>query len=129
MKGFAGTHAGMMLSVYLALAAGAALAQTRAPAAPASDVPDARAMESFARARNCMTCHAPDRTLLAPSYRDIARRYAGQPGAADELARAIANGSLGKWGKIPMPASPQLAPGEASRLAEWILGMARPTRS
>ncbi|OJY19463.1 MAG: cytochrome C' [Pandoraea sp. 64-18] len=80
-------------------------------------------MEKLARERNCMTCHAVDRTLLAPSYRDIAKRYEGQPGAAADLARTIADGSRGKWGSIPMPASPQLAPGEASRLARWILGL------
>ncbi|WP_237165251.1 c-type cytochrome [Pandoraea vervacti] len=128
MKGLAGVHARTMLSaclMCLTLTSGAVFAQS----APASDVPDARAMEKLARSRNCMTCHAPDRTLLAPSYRDIAKRYAGQPGAADELARAITDGSQGKWGKIPMPASLQLAPGEANRLAEWILGMARPSRS
>ncbi|MFJ2992734.1 c-type cytochrome [Pandoraea sp. NPDC087047] len=130
MKGFAGACAGAMTSVWLMVVAGAAFAQTSEPSAP--DLPavqDTRAMEKLARARNCMTCHAPDRTLLAPSYRDIARRYAGQPGAADELARAIADGSRGKWGSIPMPASLQLAPGEANRLAQWILGMAHPSRS
>lgn len=132
MKGFAGTRAGTILSVWLMVAASAALAQTKAPAATDTDVQDAtdvRAMEKLARARNCMTCHAPDRTLLAPSYRDIAKRYAGQPGAAVELARSITEGSQGKWGKIPMPAGLQLAPGEANRLAQWILGMAPPARS
>ncbi|WP_242558205.1 MULTISPECIES: c-type cytochrome [Pandoraea] len=129
MKGLTGVCAGAMLSVWLTLATGAAFAQGDTTSAPASDVPDARAMETLARARNCMTCHAADRTLLAPSYRDIAKRYAGQPGAADALARSISDGSQGKWGKIPMPASLQLAPGEATRLAQWILGMARPSRS
>ncbi|VVE05912.1 c-type cytochrome [Pandoraea anhela] len=128
MKGFAGACAGTMLSVGLTLAAGTALAQSDAPSVSASDVPDARAMEKLARARNCMTCHAADKTLLAPSYRDIAKRYAGQPGAADILARSISEGSQGKWGKIPMPASLQLAPGEAGRLAQWILGMAPASR-
>ena len=130
MKGFAGTFAGAMASLWLMLVTSAAFAQTGTPsAADLPDVRDTRAMEKLARARNCMTCHATDRTLLAPSYREIARRYAGQAGAADELARAITDGSRSKWGSIPMPASLQLAPGEAGRLAQWILGMAHPSRS
>lgn len=122
MKEFAGKSASATLGAWLMIAAGTALAQT---SAQATDASDARAMEKFARERNCMTCHATDRTLLAPSYRAIAKRYAGQTGAAEEIARSIADGSHGKWGSIPMPASPQVAPDEAARLARWILGMAR----
>ena len=123
MKEFAGKLASAMIGAWLMVAASAALAQTSVP--PTADAQDARSMEKLARERNCMTCHATDRTLLAPSYRDIAKRYAGRPGAATELARSMADGSRGKWGNIPMPASPQLAPGEANRLAHWILGLAR----
>lgn len=124
MKAINGQCAGAMIGASLLIAAGAALAQTTPPSAMgAQDAQNAQAMEKLARERNCMTCHAVDRTLLAPSYRDIAKRYEGQPGAAADLARTIADGSRGKWGSIPMPASPQLAPGEASRLARWILGV------
>ncbi len=112
-----------MIVAGLLFAAGAATAQTGPATADAAT--DARAVEKLARDRNCMTCHATDRTLLAPSYRDIARRYAGQPKAAEVIAHSIAEGSRGKWGSIPMPAGPQVAPEEANRLARWILGLAR----
>ncbi|VVE43720.1 Cytochrome c-551 [Pandoraea aquatica] len=128
MKGLAGVRAGTMMSLWLMVAA-TAFAQSGTSATPETGALDARAMEKLARTRNCMTCHATDRTLLAPSYRDIAKRYAGQPAAADELARSISEGSQGKWGKIPMPAGLQLAPGEANSLARWILGMAPAPRS
>ncbi|VVD98322.1 Cytochrome c-551 [Pandoraea cepalis] len=126
MKASNGKSAGAMVGAWLLIAAGAALAQTTPPSPSATGAQytqNAQAMEKLARERNCMTCHAVDRTLLAPSYRDIAKRYEGQPGAAADLARTIADGSRGKWGSIPMPASPQLAPGEAGRLAHWILGL------
>lgn len=124
MKGFADVVTETIVCVWLMLAASTAAAQVAsAPSANAARAQDTQAMDKLARQRNCMTCHAVDRTLLAPSYRDIAKRYAGQPGAADNLARTIADGSRGKWGSIPMPASPQLAPGEAGRLARWILGL------
>ncbi|VVE12734.1 Cytochrome c-551 [Pandoraea eparura] len=124
MKAMNGKWAGTMIGVWMLIAVSAAVAQTSLRSTTAEqDPPDTQAMDKLARQRNCMTCHAVDRTLLAPSYRDIAKRYAGQPGAADNLARTIADGSRGKWGSIPMPASPQLAPGEAGRLARWILGL------
>ncbi|WP_201278413.1 c-type cytochrome [Pandoraea fibrosis] len=121
MKEFAGKSARATIGAWLMVATGVALAQT---GAPSTDAAQARALEKLARERNCMTCHATDRTLLAPSYREIARRYAGKAGAVDEISRSIADGSRGKWGNLPMPASPQVAPDEATRLANWILGMA-----
>ncbi len=122
MKEFAGKSASAMIGACLTMAAGAAIAQANVPSA--HDATQASVIEKLARERNCMTCHATNRTLLAPSYRDIAKRYAGQAGAADEISRSIADGSRGKWGSIPMPASPQVAPDEATLLAGWILGMA-----
>ncbi|VVD85651.1 Cytochrome c-551 [Pandoraea iniqua] len=95
------------------------------PSAAAQTSATDQAMLKLARERNCMTCHAVDRMLLAPAFRDIAKRYAGQNGAAEKLTQSISEGSRGTWGNIPMPASPQLAPGEAERLAYWILGFIR----
>ncbi|GAB3626316.1 cytochrome C' [Pandoraea terrae] len=85
----------------------------------------AQALQTLAQQRNCLTCHATDRRVLAPSFRDIARRYAGQNEAPDQLARAIVSGSSGIWGTIPMPANPQLDPGEASQLALWVLSLTK----
>ncbi|VVE51808.1 Cytochrome c-551 [Pandoraea pneumonica] len=96
-----------------------------APNAIAQSSANDEAMLKLARDRNCMTCHAADRTLLAPAFRDIARRYARQPHAVEDLVKSISDGSRGTWGNIPMPASPQLAPGEAERLARWVLGFTR----
>lgn len=106
----------LIAGLLVALAAPSAIAQSSA---------NDQAMLKLARDRNCMTCHAVDRTLLAPSYRDIAKRYANKPGAVDDLVKSISDGSRGTWGSIPMPASPQLAPGEAERLAYWVLGFTR----
>jgi cytochrome c551/c552 len=40
----------------------------------------------LATAKNCMTCHAVDKKLVGPSYKDVAAKYAGQKDAADKLA-------------------------------------------
>jgi cytochrome c len=81
----------------------------------------AQADQSLAAKNNCMACHAVDRKLVGPSYRDVANRYRGQAGAADKLAAKIRGGGSGVWGPIPMPPSPQLSESDARRLAEWVL--------
>lgn len=75
----------------------------------------------LATAKNCMACHAVDKKLVGPSYKDVAAKYAGQKDAADKLATKIIKGGSGVWGPVPMPANAQVNPDEAKKLATWIL--------
>lgn len=81
----------------------------------------ARADAELARARNCMACHAVDKKLIGPSYRDVALKYASDRSAAPNLAKKVREGSVGVWGQIPMPANPQVSAEEATRLVIWVL--------
>jgi cytochrome c len=38
----------------------------------------AMADQALAAAKNCMACHAVDKKLVGPSYKDVAKKYAGQ---------------------------------------------------
>ena len=80
-----------------------------------------QASEALAKSKNCMACHAVDKKLVGPSFKDVAAKYAGQAGAADKLAEKIMKGSSGVWGPVPMPANAQVSPAEAQKLASWIL--------
>lgn len=71
--------------------------------------------------KNCMACHAVDKKLVGPSYKDVSAKYAGQKDAADKLATKIMKGGSGVWGAIPMPANAQVNPAEAKTLATWVL--------
>ena len=71
--------------------------------------------------KNCMACHAVDKKLVGPSYKDVAAKYAGQKDAVDKLAGKIIKGGSGVWGAIPMPANAQVNPAEAKILATWVL--------
>jgi cytochrome c len=75
----------------------------------------------LATAKNCMACHAVDKKLVGPSYKDVAAKYAGQKDAADKLAAKIIKGGSGVWGPVPMPANAQVNPEEAKKLATWVL--------
>ena len=58
----------------------------------------ARASPELAQQKTCMACHATDRKLVGPSYKDVASKYAGQRDAADKLAEKIIKGGAGVWG-------------------------------
>jgi cytochrome c len=80
------------------------------------------ASPELAQQKTCMACHAVDRKIVGPSYKDVAAKYAGQPQAAAMLAEKIIKGGAGVWGAVPMPANPRVSPAEARQLATWILG-------
>ena len=77
--------------------------------------------QALATAKNCMACHAVDKKLVGPAYKDVAAKYAGQKDAADKLAVKIIKGSSGVWGPVPMPANAQVNEAEAKKLAAWVL--------
>lgn len=81
------------------------------------------ASEQLAKAKNCLACHATDKKLVGPSYKDIAAKYAKDGAAAGKLAKKIREGGVGVWGQIPMPANPQVSEAEAQTLAKWVLSM------
>ena len=94
-----------------------ALAALAAVAAPAM------ADQALATAKNCMACHAVDKKVVGPAYKDVAAKYAGDKTAADKLAEKIQKGGSGVWGPVPMPANPQVNAAEAKQLAQWVLGL------
>ncbi len=76
---------------------------------------------ALATAKNCMACHAIDKKLVGPSYKDIATKYAGQADAVDKLAGKVVKGGSGAWGPVPMPANAQVNDADAKKLVAWIL--------
>jgi cytochrome c len=81
----------------------------------------AQADLALARSKNCMSCHAVERKVLGPSFKDIAARYRENTTAPDLLASKIRKGGAGVWGPVPMPANGQVSEAEAKTLAAWIL--------
>jgi cytochrome c len=81
----------------------------------------AMADEALAKSKNCMACHAVDKKLVGPAYKEVAKKYAGNAKAADMLAEKIVKGGSGVWGAIPMPANPQVNAADAKKLAAWVM--------
>ena len=80
----------------------------------------AAADEALAKAKNCMTCHAIDKKLVGPAYKDVAAKYKGQGDAVAKLSAKIKAGGKGAWGEIPMPPN-NVTDDEAKKLATWVL--------
>ncbi|WP_348982385.1 c-type cytochrome [Azoarcus sp. TTM-91] len=100
-----------------AAALSAALAVCTLSAAPAF------ADEALAKAKNCTGCHVLDQKRVGPAFKDIAARYAKQPGAVDKLVGKVLNGSVCEWSVVPMPPNKyHVNESEARELVQWILG-------
>lgn len=94
------------------------LASTLVLAAPAFAADDGA---ELAKKKNCLTCHAPDKKIVGPAYKDVAAKYKGNKDAAAMLATKIIKGGTGTWGPVPMPANPQVNEAEAKTLVAWVL--------
>jgi len=101
-----------MKAIYVALMAAAGVVMAG----------QAKADEALAKAKNCMACHAIDKKMVGPSYKDVAAKYKGDAGAADRLAAKIKAGGKGVWGEVPMPPN-NVTPEEAKKLATWVLSL------
>ncbi|MCM2295103.1 c-type cytochrome [Rhodoferax sp.] len=82
----------------------------------------ALADQALAQKKNCMACHAIEKKVVGPAYKDVAKKYSGQDVSA-KLATKIKQGGSGVWGAIPMPANPQVSDAEAKQLASWVLSL------
>lgn len=96
-----------------------AFAITVSVAAPAM-ADDALAL---AQSKNCLACHAVDKKVVGPAYKDVAKKFAGQKDAVAMLADKIMKGSQGVWGPVPMPPNTQVNAAEAKQLATWVLSL------
>ncbi len=83
----------------------------------------AQADEALAKAKNCLACHTVDKKVVGPSYKDVAKKYAGQKDAEAMLAEKVIKGGKGNWGQVPMPPNAAVKPDEASKLVKWILSL------
>lgn len=81
----------------------------------------AMADEALAKKNNCMSCHAVAKKVVGPSYKDVAKKYAGQADAPAKLAEKVKKGGKGVWGQVPMPPNPKVSDADMQKLIAWVL--------
>lgn len=82
---------------------------------------DAAAAKALATKSACLACHAVDKKLVGPAYKEVAANHKGQADAVAVVAARIKSGGSGLYGAVPMPPQPALKDDELKLLAEWVL--------
>lgn len=82
---------------------------------------DAAAAKALAQKNACLACHAVDKKLVGPSYKDVAAKHKDDTGALEKVAARIKSGGSGMYGPVPMPPQANLKDDELKMLAAWIL--------
>jgi cytochrome c len=83
----------------------------------------ALAQEELFKKNACFACHAIDRKLVGPAYKDVAEKYRGQNDAPDKLYQKVRKGGQGVWGQIPMPPNPIVPETDLKVMIKYILSL------
>lgn len=84
---------------------------------------DAGKAAAAIKASDCSACHAEATKLVGPAYKEIAKKYKGQAGAADMLAKKVKAGGSGNWGAVPMTPHPNMKDEDIKVIVDWILSL------
>lgn len=82
----------------------------------------AHASQVLAKSKACLACHAVDKKVVGPAFKDVKTKYASDTSTQAYLEGKIKNGSKGVWGEMPMPKQ-NVSDEEAKALAAWIIGL------
>lgn len=99
----------------------AAIAKVSTPPIALQHVLPATRVEGMLAKYGCVACHAVQRKLVGPSYKDIASKYRARTGAAAYLVMQVKNGGEGVWGTIPMPSNADVPSADLDTIIAWIL--------
>jgi len=83
---------------------------------------------ALARKSGCLACHAVDKKVVGPPWRDVARRYAGNPDARAQLIEKVSKGGKGNWtdvvGNVAMPPYyPRVSKDNIEKLVDFVLSL------
>lgn len=80
----------------------------------------AHASLDLAKKNSCLACHAMDKKVVGPSFKDIANKYKGQNMQA-KLEEKVKKGGAGSFGPVPMSPNPQVPDADVKQLVKWVL--------
>lgn len=84
---------------------------------------DAKAAEDLLKKNACTACHAIDKKMVGPAYKDVAAKYRGQKDAEAKLAEKVKKGGTGVWGPIPMPPNAAVSDADIKTMIAYILSL------
>ena len=78
-------------------------------------------VQKLLNANACSGCHALDKRVVGPSFREVAAKYAADRNAPLRLANKIRGGGQGVWGQVPMPPNAAMQEADLRRIVAWVL--------
>lgn len=74
----------------------------------------------------CGSCHAVDRRVMGPAFKDVAAKYKGQKDAVKKITASITSGGSFGWklGKMP-PKGMGANDAQINTMAKFIAGLAK----
>jgi len=80
-------------------------------------------IEAAMNKAGCLACHAKDKKLVGPAYKDVAAKYKGQADVVAKLSEKVRKGGQGVWGVVPMPptGADKLSDADLKAAIEWVL--------
>lgn len=75
----------------------------------------------LAQKEGCLGCHAVDKKLVGPAWKDVAAKYKGDAGAEAKLAKKVREGGKGVWGDIVQPANTTTSDADIKTLVKFVL--------
>ena len=76
---------------------------------------------ALAQKSACTACHAVDKKLVGPAYKDVAAKYKGNAKAQAMLEEKVKKGGVGVWGQVPMPPNSAVKDEDIKKLVAWVL--------
>jgi len=83
----------------------------------------ALANEELAKKNACTACHAIDKKLVGPAYKEVAAKYKGDAKAQAMLVEKVKKGGVGTWGQVPMPPNGAVKDEDVKALVKWVLSL------
>jgi cytochrome c len=80
-------------------------------------------LEDMMKKNGCNACHAEDKKVIGPAYKEVAAKYKGDAGAVAKLSEKVKKGGSGVWGPIPMPPNTQVSDADIKKMVELILAL------
>lgn len=77
--------------------------------------------EDLAKKHACTACHAVDKKMVGPGYKEVAAKYRGQKDAEAKLIDKVKKGGKGVWGEIPMPPNAAVKDEDIKTIVQWVL--------
>ena len=83
----------------------------------------AQSGEDLLKKNGCTACHAIDKKVIGPAYKEVAEKYRSDAGAAAKLQDKVKKGGSGVWGPVPMPPNTQVSDADIKAMVAYVLAL------